>query len=93
MPELTLNVDQFILDGRNPGSGETFGWQALNETKQELSRCLLAGGLNEKNIGQAVELLRSQELFGLDLNSGVETRPGVKSREKLNNVFAQIRNY
>lgn len=93
VPALNLNVDSFVLDGKAPGSGQAFGWQALAETEQDLSRCFLAGGINEANIEQATELLSSQELFGLDLNSGVEVSPGFKSREKLSTVFAQIRNY
>ena len=38
-------------------------------------------------------LLNNENLFGLDINSGVETSPGIKSSEKLNQVFSQIRNY
>lgn len=94
IPPLTLeHVDQWILDGKNPGSGEAFGWRALAESEQDLSHCLLAGGLNQDNISNAVIQLTTQDLFGLDINSGVEDSPGVKSREKLANVFAQIRNY
>ena len=93
IPQLAKDVEHHVLDGKSPGSGQVFGWRALAETEQDLSSCFLAGGLSEDNIEQAISLLHSQELFGLDVNSGVEESPGVKSREKLNNVFAQIRNY
>lgn len=94
IPALALeHVDHWVLDGKNPGSGEAFGWQALAETEQDLSTCLLAGGLSEDNITSAIAQLTSQDLFGLDINSGVEHSPGDKSREKLNTVFTHIRNY
>lgn len=87
------HVDNYILDGKNPGSGEAFPWRLLTESEQQLSNCFLAGGLSVDNIGQAVDLLTTQELFGLDINSGAESSPGVKSREKLKAIFTQIRNY
>ncbi len=82
-----------MLDGKNAGSGEAFGWRALAQTEQDLSTCFLAGGIGVENITAAVNQLTEQDLYGLDLNSGVEESPGVKSREKLTNVFTQIRNY
>ena len=93
VPALANNVDQFVLDGKHAGSGQTFDWQALSNSEQDLSSCFLAGGLQENNIEQACQQLNSQELFGLDINSGVESSPGIKCRDKLQQVFAQIRNY
>ncbi|WP_085299825.1 bifunctional indole-3-glycerol-phosphate synthase TrpC/phosphoribosylanthranilate isomerase TrpF [Cognaticolwellia mytili] len=94
IPPLTLaHVEHWVLDGKNPGSGEAFGWQSLTESEQLLSKCMLAGGLSQDNINSALALQSAQDLFGLDINSGVEDSPGVKSREKLNSVFTQIRNY
>ncbi|ARD45549.1 bifunctional indole-3-glycerol-phosphate synthase TrpC/phosphoribosylanthranilate isomerase TrpF [Colwellia sp. PAMC 21821] len=93
VPTLPINVDQIVLDGKNAGSGQAFNWQALADSEQDLSRCFLAGGLQRDNITQACAQLTHQELFGLDINSGVESSPGIKCRDKLNEVFAQIRNY
>jgi len=93
VPELINNAQFYILDGKNAGSGETFNWRALAETEQDLTHCFLAGGLSIDNIEQAVSQKTTLDLFGLDLNSGVETSPGVKSREKLQQVFAAIRHY
>ena len=94
IPPLTFtHVDHWVLDGKNPGSGEAFGWQSLTESEQLLSTCMLAGGLGQDNINSALALQSAQDIFGLDINSGVEDSPGVKSREKLNSVFTQIRNY
>lgn len=93
IPQFTVKASNYVLDGKNAGSGQPFSWQLLTQSEQDLSQCFLAGGLNGENITEAVTLLTTQDLFGLDLNSGVETSPGVKSHEKLNNVFMHIRNY
>jgi indole-3-glycerol phosphate synthase/phosphoribosylanthranilate isomerase len=93
VPNFTMNVPHYVLDGKNAGSGQSFGWQTLAETEQNLSSCFLAGGLNGENIQQAVGQLTAQDLFGLDLNSGVESSPGVKCSEKLQHVFSKIRHY
>ena len=93
VPTLPKNVDHIVLDGKNAGSGQAFNWQALAESEQDLSRCFLAGGLQLDNITQACAQLTNQELFGLDIKSGVESSPGIKFRDKLQQVFAQIRKY
>lgn len=93
LPQLNIEAHQYVLDGKVAGSGNAFRWQALAESEQDLSACFLAGGLNGENINDAVAQLTAHDLFGLDLNSGVESSPGEKSREKLQQVFMQIRNY
>ncbi len=93
VPEFIKGAQRYVLDGKNAGSGETFNWRALAESEQDLTHCFLAGGLSIDNIEQAISQKTALDLFGLDLNSGVETSPGVKSREKLQQVFAAIRHY
>ncbi len=93
VPELSSKVTQHVLDGKSPGSGQAFDWRVLANSEQNLSNCLLAGGLNGDNINLALTQLTNLDLFGLDLNSGVETSPGIKSSEKLSQVFTKIRNY
>jgi len=93
VPELSTQVAHHLLDGKSPGSGQSFDWRTLADSEQDLSYSLLAGGLNSNNINLALAQLTNLDLFGLDINSGVETSPGIKSSEKLNQVFSQIRNY
>ena len=93
VPLLNQSVTHHVLDGQSPGSGAAFNWQVLALSEQSLSTSFLAGGLNIDNINQALEQLTQVDLFGLDLNSGVEASPGIKSSEKLTQVFSQIRNY
>jgi indole-3-glycerol phosphate synthase/phosphoribosylanthranilate isomerase len=93
VPELNSQVAHHVLDGKSPGSGQSFDWRVLADSEQDLSKSFLAGGLNAENIASALTQLTNLDLFGLDLNSGVETSPGIKSSEKLDQVFTQIRNY
>ncbi|MDO6427305.1 bifunctional indole-3-glycerol-phosphate synthase TrpC/phosphoribosylanthranilate isomerase TrpF [Thalassotalea sp. 1_MG-2023] len=86
-------VDHVILDGSEPGSGKAFNWQLITDSDLLFNHCFLAGGLGSETIKQALALQTEQALFGLDINSGVESAPGVKCREKLARTFEQIRNY
>ena len=64
----------FIVDspGKNyrGGSGETFDWSKLKKLNINLDKVLLAGGLNEKNIASAIQLINPA---GVDVSSGVES--------------------
>ncbi|SDN45230.1 phosphoribosylanthranilate isomerase [Desulfonauticus submarinus] len=46
----------------------------------------LAGGINPHNLGKILEI----GPLGIDLNSGVESRPGIKSKEKVSSILKQI---
>lgn len=59
------------------GSGEAFDWAQLPDSKQPL---ILAGGLDENNVAAAVRAVRP---WAVDVSSGVETAPGVKSSVKM----------
>ncbi len=92
LPKNSL-INRFVLDNKQGGSGEQFDWQYLQETQEDLSRCMLAGGLNSDTIMQAIDTANNLELLGLDINSGVEQSPGNKCPEKIAAVFQKIRNY
>ncbi len=51
-------------------------------------RVMLAGGITP---GNAVELLRSVRPAGIDLASGVESAPGIKDPEKIEQLFEQLK--
>lgn len=93
VPPLNKEITHHVLDGKKAGSGQAFNWQILSQSTQDLSSCLLAGGLASSNIIDAIEQLTTRPLFGLDINSGVESSPGIKCSEKLNQVFGSIRHY
>ncbi|HEJ9626490.1 bifunctional indole-3-glycerol-phosphate synthase TrpC/phosphoribosylanthranilate isomerase TrpF [Proteus terrae] len=77
-------VNKYVLDNGTGGTGTTFDWQKIPNTLRE--KALLAGGLNSENCLDAVKT----GCIGLDFNSGVESAPGIKDTQRLNQVFAQL---
>ena len=84
-------VSAYLLDtyvaGQEGGTGQTFDWQIIASLNLQRP-VILAGGLNAANAAAAVRQVRP---FAVDLNSGVEDRPGQKNRHKLQAVIDQIR--
>ncbi len=75
-------ADWLLFDAPKGGSGKTFDWSLLQQycSKKPLqSPWMLAGGLNERNIGDALSLLDPDVV---DISSGVETN-GVKDPAKI----------
>jgi indole-3-glycerol phosphate synthase/phosphoribosylanthranilate isomerase len=50
---------------------------------------VLAGGITPNNVKQAANI----QVAMLDLNSGVESAPGIKQQDKINQVFRELRQY
>jgi phosphoribosylanthranilate isomerase len=77
-------ADMLLFDAKAPsnavrpgGHGAAFDWQVLRG--RSFSRpWLLGGGLNAENVARAVEISGAEFV---DVSSGVETAPGVKSAE------------
>ena len=67
------------------GTGMSFDWQYIKHLKNEY---FLAGGLSDQNIKN---VLNSLHPYGVDVSSGLEKAPGVKSEEKLVSFIEQIR--
>jgi phosphoribosylanthranilate isomerase len=67
----------FLMDshaaGRQGGSGDTFDWSRIPAAFQY--PLILAGGLNPRNVAQAVSEVRP---YAVDVSSGVESSRGVK---------------
>lgn len=57
------------------GNGRTFDWSLLDGVKNEVS-FMLSGGLTAENVGAAIHATGADVV---DVSSGVETAPGVKS--------------
>jgi len=72
-----LLLDAFV-PGKPGGTGRTFRWSAI--PADLAPEVVLAGGLNADNVGEAVRTVRP---FAVDVSSGVEERPGVKSAERV----------
>ena len=83
--EVTILVDVRDLDRRG-GTGRLANWQ-LAQALARRRPILLAGGLDATNVATAIQAVRP---WGLDVSSGVEVRPGIKSAKKIQALFARI---
>lgn len=95
LPEYEIAADILLFDAKAPdgalrpgGRGASFDWQLLRG--RSFSRpWLLAGGLTPANVARAIA---SASAPGVDVSSGVETAPGVKSPQLIADFVAAARN-
>ncbi|MGD0192977.1 MAG: phosphoribosylanthranilate isomerase [Rhizomicrobium sp.] len=73
--------------GREGGHGAPFDWQLLRGRSFKRP-WLLAGGLNTENVARAI---RTADAPGVDVSSGVETSPGIKSADLITAFIAAAR--
>jgi phosphoribosylanthranilate isomerase len=92
--ELQFPCSKFVLDAapKNAslpgGTGEVGDWD-LSKIFVEKSNTpvLIAGGIKLENFHEALKVTHAA---GLDLSSGVENSPGVKSSQMIDSLFKQI---
>jgi len=81
----------FLVDAWSPlspgGTGKTADWGLAARLARE-RRVILAGGLREDNV---VDALRRVRPYGLDVSSGVELAPGIKDAERMTRFLARAR--
>lgn len=77
------NVRGLVIDAFSEqaygGTGQTVDWTLAAEAARA-APILLAGGLTPANVSHAIQAVRP---YGIDVSSGVETRPGKKDPEKV----------
>lgn len=71
---------------RRGGTGARADWSAAAALARRRP-IVLAGGLTPDNVREAVDRVRP---YGVDVSSGVESRPGVKDHQQLARFFAQL---
>jgi phosphoribosylanthranilate isomerase len=72
------------------GSGSTFDWSLLDPLQGVLkpaTRLILAGGLHPNNVAQAITHTKP---WAVDVSSGVESAPGIKSVELIKQFVAAV---
>ena len=87
-------ADRLLLDAKAPkgadrsgGNGITFDWSLLKALDPTLP-FMLSGGLTPDTVGDAIRQVRP---MGVDVSSGVETAPGVKSAALIRSFTAKAR--
>lgn len=94
----SLNIfsDFILLDNLKGGVGKTFNWNYLKEAFESNKKFIevfnkkyfLAGGLNKKNINEALKF----NPYCVDLSGGLETN-GIKDFEKMKYIINITKNY
>ena len=78
----------YVFDAAAPGSGKVFDWSILNDIKRDAKTFILAGGLNDSNVREAVKLVNPDVV---DVSSGVEYDSGNgKYPEKIKQFITQL---
>ncbi|WP_102959544.1 phosphoribosylanthranilate isomerase [Mangrovicella endophytica] len=93
VPDYAAVADRVLLDAKRPkgavlpgGNGVAFDWSLLGGLDPSLAY-VLSGGLDAANVGVALSRIRP---FGIDVSSGVESAPGVKSVDLIHRFFDVI---
>lgn len=84
------DAEWIVLDGHAPGaaggSGIVGDWQIFSEYLGE--RGMLAGGLHAGNVAEAIRISRAT---AVDVSSGIESEPGVKSPSRMAAFLQAVR--
>jgi phosphoribosylanthranilate isomerase len=77
--EPNLLPSRLLFEGPVSGTGVPADWIAARALTRR-TQLILAGGLSPDNVAAAIAEVRP---FGVDVSSGVESAPGIKSPEKI----------
>jgi len=82
-------LDAVLIDGSAGGTGESFEWAKLVPHIQDFpKKIIIAGGIDASNVGEVIKTLRP---YAVDVSTGVEDAPGVKSPAKIAEFCAAVR--
>ncbi len=83
-------ADRVVLEprvaGQRGGTGQSFDWQTIGG-RPDRDRIIIAGGIGPENASVAA----AAGAFALDVNSGVESSPGVKDAARVRALFDALR--
>jgi len=82
----------YLLDSSVPGmrggTGKTFDWRKAQESSV-FGRIIISGGITPDNAAGACRMVRP---YAIDVNSGVESSAGIKDRQRIRDLFENLRN-
>jgi phosphoribosylanthranilate isomerase len=78
---------RLLFEGLTSGAGVPCDWTAARRVARR-TELVLAGGLNPANVAAAIAAVHP---FGVDVSTGVEVRPGVKSPVEIANFVRAAR--
>ncbi len=77
--DVAANLLDTFVEGTHGGTGKTFDWNIAVKAGNG-TPLILSGGLTPDNVKEAIKTVKP---YAVDVSSGVESAPGVKSAEKL----------
>lgn len=86
------HCDFFLFDAKGDqpgGNGIAFDWSILSRYDDE-KPFFISGGIGLENLDQLAQL-KGMKLYGVDVNSQVETAPGVKDVAKVKELISRVR--
>jgi phosphoribosylanthranilate isomerase len=78
-----------LFEGKNSGVGELVDTDRAKEVAHH-TPIILAGGLNPSNVASVLQAVQPQ---GVDVSSGVESKPGIKDVHKIRDFINIVRDY
>ncbi|HIF51083.1 MAG TPA: phosphoribosylanthranilate isomerase [Thiotrichaceae bacterium] len=81
-----LLLDTYVK-GVPGGTGQAFDWNMI--PKNLIKPIILAGGLHENNVKDAISLVRP---YAVDVSGGVEIEKGIKDPDKIKNFIRETMN-
>lgn len=88
-----VTIDGCFVEARVPGAyggtGTRGPWEMLRDWPEDWPPLILAGGLNPENVAEGIACTRP---WGVDVASGVESRPGVKDLDRVRAFIENARN-
>jgi phosphoribosylanthranilate isomerase len=73
-------------EGKPGGTGKSFNWQLVTDPLP--LPLVLAGGLNESNVGEAIATVQPG---AVDVSGGVESAPGIKDAHRIRRFVEAVR--
>ncbi len=87
-PSTELLPARILFEGPASGTGQTCDWTSARQLAVR-TELVLAGGLSTDNVAAAIADVQP---FGVDVSSGVESRPGIKDPAKIAGFAQVVRN-
>jgi len=85
-PDASAILFENYTKGLYGGTGSVFNWSLLKNINKNDKKIIISGGINIENVDNAI----SVNPWCIDINSGVETSPGIKDLDLIKQVLQKF---
>jgi len=85
-PDASAILFENYTKGLYGGTGSVFDWSLLKNINKNNKKIIISGGINIENVDNAI----SVNPWCIDINSGVETSPGIKDLDLIKQVLQKF---